>query len=215
MKRSHSSDQAGLAPMNSDSFSKSCPTIAGDCSSARLRVVRALRRRNYWRGMAEHSDWVQLSSSPTGSTTDFEGIFGPGPPPPFPPNPGPLNVSGQSAVASALSQGFLSTGFGNKARGLFTAGATFGLNFQMAQIVFGLEADWAWMGGKARTNQFATQVPVPSGTATSVTITISGAPNPRGSYHLRRFVHTTPYISYWMDKMFQLEHIAHMFQSEH
>jgi outer membrane immunogenic protein len=62
-------------------------------------------------------------------------------------------VGGGSAVASAIAQGFLPTSLGTKTTGFFTAGGLIGLNFQMAQIVYGLETDFAWMSG-AKTTHF-------------------------------------------------------------
>jgi outer membrane immunogenic protein len=88
-----------------------------------------------------------LSTPSTATTGDFEDIFGPGPP------AGTLNLPGQSAVASAIAQGFLPTSLGTKTTGFFTAGGLIGLNFQMAQIVYGLETDFAWMSG-AKTTHF-------------------------------------------------------------
>jgi outer membrane immunogenic protein len=85
-------------------------------------------------------------SKPTSAINDFEDIFGPGPP------VGPLNVGGRTAVASAIAQGFLPTSLGNKTSGFFTAGGLIGLNFQMAQIVYGLEGDFAWMSGPRTTH---------------------------------------------------------------
>ena len=78
------------------------------------------------------------SSIPTLGLNDFEDVFGP---------TGTLNVPGQSAVASALTSGFLPTSLGKKAAGFFTAGGQMGINFQMAQIVFGLEGDFEWLSG--------------------------------------------------------------------
>jgi hypothetical protein len=39
--------------------------------------------------------------------------------------------------------------------------------------------------------------------------------NSCNAHRLSGIVHTTIYIHYWMHKMFQLEHISHMFQPEH
>jgi outer membrane immunogenic protein len=71
----------------------------------------------------------------------FEAEFGPVGP------AGPFNVGGQSAVASAIAQGFLPTSLGKKATGFFTAGGLIGFNFRMAQLVYGLEGDLSWMNG--------------------------------------------------------------------
>jgi outer membrane immunogenic protein len=84
-------------------------------------------------------------STQTAALNDFEDIFGPGPP------AGPGNVGGQSAVASAIAQGFLPTSLGPKTTGFFTAGAVVGMNFQMARVVFGFEGDFAWMSAKRTT----------------------------------------------------------------
>src|SRR5437868_2711471 len=83
------------------------------------------------------------SSAVTASPFDFAHTFGPG---------GPFNVSGDSAVASALARGFLPASLGKKATGFGIAGGEIGFNFRMAQFVYGLEADLSWMNGVKTTS---------------------------------------------------------------
>src|SRR2546421_521089 len=62
-----------------------------------------------------------------------------------------------SCSYDVIAEGFLPSSLVNKAAAFFTEGGEIGINFQMAQVVFGLEADFAWIS-KAKTNQFAAQV---------------------------------------------------------
>ena len=96
------------------------------------------------------------SSVPVSPGPGFEDVFGPG---------GPLNVGGQSAVASAIASGFLPTSLGNKNQGFFTGGVQGGFNYQVNQLVFGGEADFMWMNGVKTTSYTAPNNGIISNTA--------------------------------------------------
>jgi outer membrane immunogenic protein len=77
-------------------------------------------------------------------------------------------------TGSAVANGFLPTGFGKHTIGFGTAGGLIGMNFQMAQVVFGIEGDFSWVGG-ARTTHFTAQIPVTNvGTVTSTVTQTEG-----------------------------------------
>src|SRR5262249_30195256 len=78
-----------------------------------------------------------FSSAPTPATNDFEDIFG-----------------GTGAVGNSIAQGFLPTGFGKRTTAFGTAGGLVGINFQMAQFVFGIEGDFSWVT-RGRTDHFS------------------------------------------------------------
>jgi outer membrane immunogenic protein len=92
----------------------------------------------------------------------FEDVFGPG---------GPLNIGGGTAVASAISQGFLPTSLGNNQAGVFTAGGQVGYNAQFNQLVVGVETDLNWMNSAVKTTGF---VAPPNGIITNVATSTAG-----------------------------------------
>jgi outer membrane immunogenic protein len=83
----------------------------------------------------------------------FEDVFGPnsvlnsG-------GPGPLNVTGDAAVESAISDGYLPVSLGSGMSGFGVFGAQIGYNYQVQQVVFGVEADIDWASG-GRSTTFA------------------------------------------------------------
>jgi outer membrane immunogenic protein len=85
------------------------------------------------------------NSFPASAPPGFEDVFGPG---------GPLNVGGTSAVASAISSGFLPTSLGGKNTGFFTAGGQIGYNVQFNQWVAGVEADLNWINDGVKSQSF-------------------------------------------------------------
>jgi outer membrane immunogenic protein len=85
------------------------------------------------------------TSFPASAPPGFQDVFGPG---------GPLNVGGGSAVASAISQGFIPGTLGKKDLGVFTAGGQIGYNAQFNQFVVGFEADLNWLNGDNKTSPF-------------------------------------------------------------
>jgi outer membrane immunogenic protein len=89
----------------------------------------------------------------------FEDVFGPVSI--FPGGVGPLNIAGQSAVASALAEGFIPGSLGNRNTGTFVGGAQVGYNWQFNKVVAGLEADIDWLGAGVRTTNFSSGVTIP------------------------------------------------------
>jgi outer membrane immunogenic protein len=83
------------------------------------------------------------SSIPAPDPPGFDDIFGPS---------GPLNVSGDNAVQSAIAAGYLPVSLGDHAATFGAFGAQLGYNYQMQQIVAGLETDLDWAGGARSTN---------------------------------------------------------------
>jgi outer membrane immunogenic protein len=73
----------------------------------------------------------------------FENVFGPG---------GPLNVTGDTAVQSAIADGYLPVSLGDSSNTFGAVGAQFGYNYQMQQMVIGFEADLDWADGVRSTN---------------------------------------------------------------
>jgi outer membrane immunogenic protein len=73
----------------------------------------------------------------------FEDVFGAG---------GPLNVTGDTAVQSAIADGYLPVSLGDSSNTFGAIGAQFGYNYQMQQMVIGFEADLDWTDGVRSTN---------------------------------------------------------------
>ena len=83
------------------------------------------------------------SSIPAPSPPGFEDVFGAG---------GPLNVTGDSAVQSAIADGYLPVSLGDLSSTFGAIGAQFGYNYQMQQMVIGFEADLDWADGVRSAN---------------------------------------------------------------
>ena len=83
------------------------------------------------------------SSIPAPSPPGFEDVFGAG---------GPLNVTGDSAVQSAIADGYLPVSLGDSSSTFGAIGAQFGYNYQMQQMVIGFEADLDWADGVRSAN---------------------------------------------------------------
>jgi len=83
------------------------------------------------------------SSIPAPSPPGFEDVFGAG---------GPLNVTGDSAVQSAIADGYLPVSLGDSSGTFGAIGAQFGYNYQMQQMVIGFEADLDWADGVRSAN---------------------------------------------------------------
>jgi outer membrane immunogenic protein len=95
------------------------------------------------------------SSIPAPAPPGFEDVFGAG---------GPLNVTGDTAVQSAIADGYLPLSLGASANTFGAIGAQFGYNYQVRQMVVGFEADLDWADGVRSTN-FAAP---PNGVITNV-----------------------------------------------
>jgi outer membrane immunogenic protein len=78
------------------------------------------------------------SSIPAPSPPGFDDVFGLG---------GPLNVTGDTAVQSAIADGYLPVSLGGSSNTFGALGAQFGYNYQMQQMVIGFEADLDWADG--------------------------------------------------------------------
>ena len=78
------------------------------------------------------------SSIPAPAPPGFDDVFGPG---------GPLNVTGDTAVQSAIADGYLPVSLGGSSNTFGALGAQFGYNYQMQQMVIGFEADLDWADG--------------------------------------------------------------------
>ena len=87
------------------------------------------------------------TSFPALAPPGFEDVFGPT-------GPGPLNVNGESAVASAIADGFLPTSLGSRNTSFFAAGGQIGFNVQYSQTVLGLEADFQWFADAVKSTSF-------------------------------------------------------------
>jgi outer membrane immunogenic protein len=83
------------------------------------------------------------SSIPAPAPPGFDDVFGAG---------GPLNVTGDSAVQSAIADGYLPVSLGDSSNTFGALGAQFGYNYQMQQMVIGFEADLDWTDGVRSTN---------------------------------------------------------------
>jgi outer membrane immunogenic protein len=83
------------------------------------------------------------SSIPAPSPPGFDDVFGLG---------GPLNVTGDTAVQSAIADGYLPVSLGGSSNTFGALGAQFGYNYQMQQMVIGFEADLDWADGVRSTN---------------------------------------------------------------
>jgi outer membrane immunogenic protein len=68
----------------------------------------------------------------------FEDVFGPS---------GPLNVVGDTAVQSAIADGYLPVSLGDSSKAFGAFGAQLGYNYQMRQWVIGFETDLDWADG--------------------------------------------------------------------
>ena len=95
------------------------------------------------------------SSIPAPAPPGFDDVFGPG---------GPLNVTGDTAVQSAIADGYLPVSLGDSSNTFGAIGAQFGYNYQMQQMVIGFEADLDWADGVRSTNFVAP----PNGVVTNV-----------------------------------------------
>jgi outer membrane immunogenic protein len=94
------------------------------------------------------------SSTAAPSPPGFEDVFGPI-------GPGPLNVGGDSAVESALLDGYLTPSLGSGSNTFGALGAQVGYNYQMQQMVIGVEADLDWANGVHSTSFVAPPNAVP------------------------------------------------------
>ena len=83
------------------------------------------------------------SSIPAPAPPGFDDVFGAG---------GPLNVIGDTAVQSAIADGYLPVSLGDSSNTFGALGAQFGYNYQMQQMVIGFEADLDWTDGVRSTN---------------------------------------------------------------
>jgi len=83
------------------------------------------------------------SSIPAPAPPGFDDVFGAG---------GPLNVIGDTAVQSAIADGYLPVSLGDSFNTFGALGAQFGYNYQMQQMVIGFEADLDWTDGVRSTN---------------------------------------------------------------
>jgi len=95
------------------------------------------------------------SSIPAPAPPGFDDVFGAG---------GPLNVTGDSAVQSAIADGYLPVSLGDSSNTFGALGAQFGYNYQMQQMVIGFEADVDWTDGVRSANFVAP----PNGVITNV-----------------------------------------------
>ena len=110
-------------------------------------------------GLGWDNTKTKYSYSSTAATAPpgFEDVFGPG-------GPGPLNVLGDTAVQSAIDIGYLPVSLGDSSNTFGALGVQFGYNYQMQQMVVGVEADLDWAGG-VRSTDF---VAPPNGIITNV-----------------------------------------------
>jgi len=106
-------------------------------------------------GWANSKTNYSYSSIPAPAPPGFEDVFGAG---------GPLNVSGDTAVQSAIADGYLPVSLGDSSNTFGAIGAQFGYNYQMQQMVGGFEADLDWADG-VRSSSF---VAPPNGVITNV-----------------------------------------------
>ena len=83
---------------------------------------------------ANYSYTSSAATAPPG----FEDVFGAA---------GPLNVTGDTAVQSAIADGYLPVSLGDSSNTFGAFGAQVGYNYQMQQMVVGIEADLDWAGG--------------------------------------------------------------------
>ncbi len=104
------------------------------------------------------TDYGYISSEAT-DPPGFEDIFGPA-------GPGVGNVDGDSAVDSAIIDGFIPTSLGTDSSGSFTGGAQLGYDHQVGQLVYGAQADFDWLND-VRTSTFAVDLDGLTNDATS------------------------------------------------
>ena len=67
----------------------------------------------------------------------------------------------------------------------------------------------------ARTFGYQHSLPASASSCAISGFNLRGGVNSHRLFDLKGTVHTLRSVQHWMYKMFQLEHISHMFQSEH